>query len=130
MCFADVNLGADLDITALNEEDSIKVLFSENAGIVFQADASVETILSENNIEFFNIGTANNSGTVSIKNNEDTFSFDVTEMRDVWYKTSFLLDQKQTANNLAKDRFDNYKNQPLNIHFQSILQENLPVNCK
>ena len=58
MCFADVNLGADLDISALNEEDSIKVLFAENSGIVFQADASIETILSENNIEFFNIGTA------------------------------------------------------------------------
>ena len=57
ICFADVNLGADLDLTSLNEEDSVKVLFSENSGIVFQAEASVETILSENSIEFFNIGT-------------------------------------------------------------------------
>ena len=40
MCFADVNLGADFNISELNEEDTIKVLFSENAGIVFQADAS------------------------------------------------------------------------------------------
>ena len=117
MCFADVNLGADFNITALNEEDAIKVLFAENSGIVFQADTSVESMLSENNIEFFNIGTANNSGTVNIKNNEDTFSFDVTEMRDVWYKTSFLLDSKQTANNLAQDRFDNYKKQPLQYTF-------------
>ncbi|WP_298777967.1 phosphoribosylformylglycinamidine synthase [uncultured Polaribacter sp.] len=117
MCFADVNLGADFNISSLNEEDSIKVLFSENSGIVFQADASIETILSENNIEFFNIGTANNSGKVNIKNNEDTFYFDVNEMRDVWYKTSFLLDQKQTANNLAQDRFDNYKKQPLTYKF-------------
>ena len=117
MCFADVNLGADIDITALQEEDSIKVLFAENSGIVFQADDSVETILSENNIEFFNIGTTHNSGQVNIKNNEDTFSFDVAELRDVWYKTSFLLDQKQTANNLAQNRFDNYKNQPLQYTF-------------
>ena len=36
MCFADVNLGANFDISALNEEDSIKVLFSENSGIVFK----------------------------------------------------------------------------------------------
>ncbi len=40
MCFADVNLGADFDISALNEDDSIKVLFSENSGLVFQADNS------------------------------------------------------------------------------------------
>ncbi|WP_271404907.1 phosphoribosylformylglycinamidine synthase [Tenacibaculum soleae] len=117
MCFADVNLGADFDITALNEEDSLKVLFAENSGIVFQADASIETVLSENNIEFFTIGTANNSGKVTIKNNEDNFSFDIAQMRDVWYKTSYLLDQKQTANGLAKDRFDNYKAQPLHYTF-------------
>ncbi|CAM1354104.1 phosphoribosylformylglycinamidine synthase [Tenacibaculum insulae] len=117
MCFADVNLGANFDISALNEEDSLKVLFAENSGIVFQADASVETILSENKIEFFTIGNANNSGTVTIKNNEENFSFDVAEMRDVWYKTSYLLDNKQTANGLAKNRFDNYKKQPLQYTF-------------
>ena len=117
MCFADINLGADFDISALNEEDSIKVLFAENSGLVFQGEAPIETVLTENNIEFFNIGTANDSGKVNIKNNEDNFSFDVTEMRDVWYKTSFLLDQKQTANGLAQDRFDNYKKQPLTYKF-------------
>jgi phosphoribosylformylglycinamidine synthase len=127
MCFAEVNLGADFTISALNEEDIIKVLFAENSGIVFQADTSVETILSENNIEFFNIGKANNSGKVNIKNNEDAFSFDVAEMRDVWYKTSFLLDQKQTANGLAQDRFDNYKKQPLNYKFPENFTGKLPV---
>ena len=127
MCFADVHLGADFDITALKEEDAIKVLFAENSGIVFQADASVENILSENNIEFFTIGTANNSGIVNIKNNEDNFSFDVAEMRDVWYKTSFLLDQKQTANGFAQNRFDNYKKQPLRYKFPENFTGKLPV---
>lgn len=127
MCFADRNLGADFDLSALNEEDSIKMLFAENAGIVFQADPSAETILAENNIEFYNIGTVNDSEKVTIKNNEDTFSFDVSEMRDVWYKTSYLLDQKQTANNLAKDRFDNYKNQSLHYTFPSNFTGKLPV---
>ncbi|MGY0408197.1 MAG: phosphoribosylformylglycinamidine synthase, partial [Polaribacter sp.] len=127
MCFADVNLGARFNLSNLNEEDSIKILFAENAGIVFQADASVETILSENNIEFFNIGTANNSGKIIIKNNEDTFSFDVAAMRDIWYKTSFLLDDKQTANGLAKNRFDNYKKQPLIYKFPDNFTGKLPV---
>jgi phosphoribosylformylglycinamidine synthase len=117
LCFADTNLGADFNITALNEADSIKVLFSENSGLVFQADPSVETILSENNIAYVNIGTANNTGTVNIKNNEDHFSFEVSEIRDVWYKTSHLLDRKQTAHALADARFENYKNQPLQYTF-------------
>ena len=128
MCFADVNLGANFDISSLNEEDTIKVLFAENSGIVFQADASVEAILSAQNIEFFTIGTANNSGIVSIKNKEDFISLEVSEMRDVWYKTSFLLDQKQTANNLAQDRFDNYKKQPLTYQFPTNFSGKLPKN--
>ena len=128
MCFADVNLGANFDISSLNEEDTIKVLFAENSGIVFQADASVEAILSAQNIEFFTIGTANNSGIVSIKNKEDLISLKVSEMRDVWYKTSFLLDQKQTANNLAQERFDNYKKQPLTYQFPTNFSGKLPKN--
>nr|WP_298993528.1 phosphoribosylformylglycinamidine synthase [uncultured Polaribacter sp.] len=126
MCFADVNLGADFDISSLNESDSIKVLFAENSGIVFQADSSVEGELSKYNIEFHTIGTANNSGKVTIKNNEEIFNFSVTEVRDVWYKTSYLLDNKQTANNLAKERFDNYKNQPLTYKFPAHFTGKLP----
>ncbi|MGH1387383.1 phosphoribosylformylglycinamidine synthase [Kordia sp.] len=117
MCFAEVNVGANLDISSLGEEDSIKVLFAENTGIVFQADASIEETFTANNIEFFNIGNVTDTAEVSIKNHEDNFTFDVAEKRDAWYRTSFLLDQKQTANGLAKDRYDNYKNQPLTYTF-------------
>ena len=37
MCFAENNLGAELDLSALNEKDTVKLLFNENCGIVFQA---------------------------------------------------------------------------------------------
>ena len=39
MCFADNDLGASISINDLNDKDTIKVLFSENVGIVFQTDA-------------------------------------------------------------------------------------------
>ncbi|TNJ43482.1 phosphoribosylformylglycinamidine synthase [Tamlana fucoidanivorans] len=118
MCFADTHTGAELDITALAEKDSFKVLFAENAGIVIQAkDTSVEKVLSEASIEFFNIGKVTDSDTLSIINGTEVFTMMVSRLRDVWYKTSYLLDQKQTANGLAQDRFDNYKNQPLQYIF-------------
>ena len=118
MCFADVNLGAELDLTELAEKDSVKLLFAENSGIVFQAtDNSVEQVLTNANIEFFNIGKVTNSDVLSIINHQEVFTLTVSRLRDVWYKTSFLLDQKQTANNLAQDRFDNYKKQPLQYKF-------------
>ncbi|MGB6269317.1 MAG: phosphoribosylformylglycinamidine synthase, partial [Olleya sp.] len=62
LCFADVNLGAELDISALNQKDSCKALFSENSGIVFQSkNASIEKVLSDAKIEFHNIGKVTNS---------------------------------------------------------------------
>ncbi len=117
MCFADVNLGADFDFSALNEADTVKLLFSENIGIVFQADASAEPVLKQNNISFFNIGKATESHTVNIKNGTDNWAFNVSDLRDVWFKTSYLLDRKQSGEQKAKERYDNYKNQPLQFTF-------------
>ena len=118
LCFATNNIGADIDLSAINEDDSIKLLFAENSGIVLQsADDSIEEILSKNDIEFFNIGSVIESDSLSIKNGSDVFDLSISELRDIWYKTSYLLDQKQTANGLAKERFDNYKNQPLKFTF-------------
>jgi len=117
MCFADVNLGADFDLTSLDESDAAKVLFAENIAIVFQADASAEEILTQNKIEFHKIGKVTESNFVNIKNGNDNFNFNVSDLRDVWFNTSFLLDQKQSRNGKAQDRFDNYKNQPLQYVF-------------
>jgi phosphoribosylformylglycinamidine synthase len=118
LCFADTHLGAELDITALNQKESFKVLFAENSGIVFQSkDDSIEKTLSAANIEFFNIGKVTESDTLNVINKNEVFTMTISRLRDMWYKTSFLLDQKQTANGLAKDRFDNYKNQALDFIF-------------
>ncbi|WP_417290058.1 phosphoribosylformylglycinamidine synthase [Corallibacter sp.] len=127
LCFADNNLGAELDLSALAENDSFKLLFAENAGLVIQAaDTSIETVLAEANIEFFNIGNVTDADVLSIINGTDVFTMTISRLRDMWYKTSFLLDQKQTANGLAKDRFDNYKNQPLQFEFPKHFTGKLP----
>ncbi|TGV02678.1 phosphoribosylformylglycinamidine synthase [Flavivirga rizhaonensis] len=127
LCFADVNTGAELDLSSLNEKDSFKILFAENSGIVIQAkDTSIESVLTEANIEFHNIGKVTESDTLSVINNTEVFTMTVSRLRDVWYKTSFLLDQKQTANNLAEDRFNNYKNQPLQYIFPKQFTGKLP----
>ncbi|WP_418639411.1 phosphoribosylformylglycinamidine synthase [Winogradskyella sp.] len=120
MCFADTNLGAELDITSLNESDSFKVLFAENTGLVIQSeDDSIEGILSDAAIKFHKIGDVTESDVLGIINGSQVFTMTVSKLRDTWFKTSFLLDQKQTANGLAKDRFDNYKHQALDFTFPS-----------
>ncbi|MCM4166410.1 Phosphoribosylformylglycinamidine synthase [Arenibacter antarcticus] len=127
LCFADQNLGAKLDLTSISETDTIKLLFSENSGIVFQAkDASVETILKEAGITFYNIGAVTKEATLTIKNNGVEMGLNIESLRDTWFKTSYLLDQRQTANNLAKDRYDNYKNQPLQYTFPATFDGKIP----
>ena len=118
MCFADNNLGAELDITSINEKDTFKVLFAENAGLVFQSvDDSIEAELTKANIEFHKLGKVVEEDVLGIINDNQVYTMTVSRLRDMWYKTSFLLDQKQTANGLAQDRFDNYKKQPLEFKF-------------
>ncbi|MBF8149348.1 phosphoribosylformylglycinamidine synthase [Winogradskyella sp. F6397] len=128
MCFADTNLGAELDITSLNEKDAFKVLFAENAGLVFQSeDDTIETELSNANIDFHKLGNVTESDVLGIINGNEVFTMTVSRLRDMWFKTSYLLDQKQTANGLAKDRFDNYKNQALDFKFPTHFSGKLPV---
>ncbi len=128
MCFADTNLGAELDITSLNEKDSFKVLFAENAGVVVQAkNNTIEEVLNNAGIEFHNIGNVADSDVLSVINGSEVFTMTVSRLRDVWYKTSYLLDQKQTANNLAEDRYNNYKNQPLQYTFPKHFTGKLPA---
>lgn len=113
MCFADLNLGAQINFSSFAEKDLVKILFSENIGLVLQAknDAVFEKAIAD--LEYFKIGSVQNKPKLDI----GIWSFDIGTFRDIWFKTSFLLDQKQTKNNKAKERFENYSNQKLEYKF-------------
>jgi phosphoribosylformylglycinamidine synthase len=118
MCFSQQEIGLEINLSEINERDIIKLLFAENSGIIFQSsDENIASILKEKNIQYFEIGNAVKSNSVSIKNNAETYHFNIPELRDCWFETSYLLDDKQCANNKAKERFENYKKQPLNYTF-------------
>lgn len=115
MCFADVELGAKIDFSAFEEKDLVKILFAENIGLVLQAkdDSTFEKSLALNNVVFHKIGKATSKELLEIND----LIFDIPSLRDTWFKTSFLLDSKQSKNGTARQRFDNYKNQPLRYAF-------------
>ena len=127
MCFADRDLGASIDLSVLGDQDIIEKLFSENIGIVFQADESAEAVLAESGIAFHKIGTVNLASTLTVKDAAGKWDFDIDHLRDVWFKTSYLLDQKQTGNGLAKERFDNYKHHVLRYKFPTQFDGKKPV---
>ena len=127
MCFAANNLGAEIDLTNLGERDSFRVLFAENASIVIQSkDDSIEAELSDANIEFYKIGEVTKSDVLGVINSNQVYTMTISRLRDVWYKTSYLLDQKQTANNLATERYNNFKHQPLEYNFPEHFTGKLP----
>jgi phosphoribosylformylglycinamidine synthase len=125
MCFADTHLGAKLDFSDFEEKDTIKYLFAENIGIVFQAkdDTILENELNKNGLEFFKIGAVQSSELLEIGD----LKFNIPSLRDTWFKTSFLLDQKQSKNGTAEARFENYKNQALSYTFPTHFTGNKPV---
>jgi phosphoribosylformylglycinamidine synthase len=125
MCFADVNLGAKIDFSVFEEKDIIKYLFSENIAVVFQAkdDALVEKVLNNKAVSFYKLGKATTEATLDF----GPCKLDIAKYRDMWFKTSFLLDRKQAKNGTAKARFENYKNQALNYTFPTHFTGKSPV---
>jgi phosphoribosylformylglycinamidine synthase len=117
--------GMKLNFDCFEEKDLIKILFSENIGLVIQpANNEVfEAYLNSNQIEYFKIGEVTNTGKLEF----DSLSLDIAEYRDIWFKTSYLLDQKQAKNGTAKERFDNYKNQALQFSFPTHFTGKKPV---
>ena len=115
MCFADVNLGASISFDSFTEKDLVKILFSENIGLVLQAkdDAAFENAFK--GLEIFKIGEVKEENLLEV----GSWKLEVSKYRDIWFETSFLLDQKQTKNNKAKERFDNLGEQPLVYKFPS-----------
>lgn len=127
MCFADTDLAAELDLSTLGEKDSVKVLFAENAGVVIQLkEEASAAALSDFPIECHLIGSVTSGNTLHLRNGEDQHEFDIPKLRDAWYETSWLLDQKQTANGLADERYANFKHQPLRYNFPSEFSGTLP----
>ena len=110
MCFSNDEGGLLVDLSAIHEPDTVKLLFSQNPGIVIQVrDVNeVSDILSENGISYFEIGHPVSERTLSLTNGSFSETFGIDELRDLWFRTSYLLDSRQTDPDLARERFLNY----------------------
>ena len=115
MCFPSQTVGLAVKESRLGETDVVKALFAENPGILIQVanDHQVEDLLGKAEIDFVELAEVTLDGKVNLESQ----SLDVAELRDLWFKSSYLLDRKQSGEKLAKDRFENYKNQSLSYDF-------------
>ena len=121
MCFANTEGGMEIALDKFKCDDIVKILFAENPGIVIQiADkhkSEVKKILEDAGVGYIKLGKPADERHILVTLHDATYQFGVDYLRDVWYSTSYLLDRKQSMNGCAKKRFENYKQQPLEVVF-------------
>ncbi len=126
MLFADNGLGADIDLSS-HGSDAVAALFAENAAVVMQMQDEAAQQLIINGIRVAKIGTLNDLAELNLTLGDNKFALAVPAMRDTWYSTSYLLDQKQSGEQKARERFENYKKQPLRFTFPSHFDGQMPT---
>ena len=117
MCFSNISGGLAINLSALNDDDIIRILFSQNPGIIIQVrdENEIAEILLENGISYYSIGHPVNERKIFLTHNDFHTKFDIDQLRDKWFRTSYLLDRRQSGEKMAKERFDNYMNHSLKI---------------
>lgn len=117
MCFSNISGGLAINLSALNDDDLIRILFSQNPGIIIQVrdENEIAEILLENGISYYSIGHPVNERMIFLTHNDFHTKFDIDQLRDKWFRTSYLLDRRQSGEKMAKERFDNYMNHSLKI---------------
>lgn len=122
MCFGNKDGGMRINLYNIAGDDMVKKLFAENPGVIIQVSDEhkfdLREYLEDVGVGFAKIGYPTPSErALIIKEGDDEYAFDIDTLRDCWYKTSYLLDRKQSMNGMAKERFKNYKHQPLEMKF-------------
>lgn len=120
MTFGNVNGGIELSTDAFvekGEEDLVKILFAENPAIVIQvaenkAEAA-ERLLAAAGTDFRLIGRPTDERALMINHKGSERLIGIDHIRDVWFRSSYLLDSVQSGEECARMRFENYKRQPL-----------------
>jgi phosphoribosylformylglycinamidine synthase len=121
MTFAELELGMEINLDSIPESDIIRILFSEKPGVVIQIkdEKSIFELLNEKQVHYHIIGHPIEENRLQIKKNDAIYNLDINSFRDIWFKSSYLLDRKQCGAGFAKERFDNYKKQPLDFIFNT-----------
>ena len=122
MCFANTEGGMHINLHDIVGDDMVKVLMAENPGVVIQVSDKhkdeFKKYMEEAGIDYAKIGYPTPAErTIVVKKDNYEHTFDIDALRDEWYKTSWLLDRKQSFNGCADERVNNYKNQPLEMKF-------------
>lgn len=115
-CFANSRGGMQVDMGTI----PVDAIFSETPGVLLQIeDTEAELLLANEGVKFHEIGEYCEDRSLELKCGNIAITIYIDEARDIWYKTSYLFEKRQCANNLAEERYKNFKLQPLIYKFPS-----------
>ncbi|MDR2130957.1 MAG: phosphoribosylformylglycinamidine synthase [Odoribacteraceae bacterium] len=119
MCFADDRLGLEIDLSYLPGKEVVKLLFAENPGVLVQVTGckAVAALLDEAGIVYHFLGRIGDAGSIRLKKDERAWRLDIASLRDTWFKTSYLLDRRQSGEQKALERYEHYKKHALRYRF-------------
>ena len=119
MCFANASHGINTDLSVFPENDLAEVLFSENPAVVIQISDrdAVAEVFEQYGVRYKVIGVPVEERVISLNGKGPVLEFNIDALRDIWYKTSYLLDRDQSGKMLAEARYRNYKEQILDYRF-------------
>ena len=119
MNFSNCDHGMDLDMRGIGEEDIVKLMFSENPGVIIQVEDANEIvpILKKKKLQFHVIGSVIPEFKIDIQHQSGNYTLDIDRLRDVWFETSYMFDRKQSGEGSAHCRYRNYKRQDLKFDF-------------
>jgi phosphoribosylformylglycinamidine synthase len=135
MLFAQPGIGLDVDLDGFGESDIVKLLFSENPGVVLQVNdidyASV--LLQEEGLKFHILGKPSFRRSLALRFHKGVVEMEVDQLRKLWFKTSYLLDRQQSGEDHARERYHNFDKQPLSCEFGddftgALSQYNIDIN--
>ena len=124
MTFANTEGGLHVNLHDIADDDLVKALFAENPGVIIQVSDNhkqeLREYLEEQGIGYAKIAYPTpGERSIVVKKNDIEHTFDINALRDVWYKTSYLLDRKQSMNGMARERYNNYAKQPVEMRFNA-----------
>ncbi len=119
MLFAQPGIGLDVSLDDFGESDRVKLLFSENPGVILQVNDIDFTsiLLHEAGIKYKVLGKPSFRRYLNLRHNNGSTELEIDQLRMLWFKTSYLLDRKQSGEDLARERYHNFSKQPLSFNF-------------
>jgi phosphoribosylformylglycinamidine synthase len=120
MCFANHDGGMAVNLTEAEETDTVRLLYSQNPGVIIQVadESATEEFLIEKGIRFISLGHPVKERKLYVTNGKSHFTFDIDYYRSLWYRSSYLLDRKQSGPDLARERYENHGNKALKLNLK------------